>query len=84
MDVLFECSKDTQLHKLFAELQTLAGKSPRLDGEISATNGWAVAWRELAAALQAQPPVKLLAKSYSETRLLSVEQLFEQQLSDAA
>lgn len=84
VDVLFECGKDTQLQKLYSELQTLTEQTPHLDGEILATSGWAVAWRELAAALHAQTPVKLLAKSYSETRLLTLEQIFEQPLSAAA
>jgi phosphoribosyl-dephospho-CoA transferase len=81
VDVLFECSKDTELHKLFSELHTLKKHKPHLDGEIVATTGWAVSWRELAAALQAKTPVKLLAKSYNEARLLTIDQLFERQLS---
>ncbi len=84
MDVLFECSKDTQLHKLFNKLQALAEQTPHLDGEILAPTGWAVAWRELSAALHAKTPVRLLAKSYSETRLLTLDQLFEQQLPAVA
>jgi phosphoribosyl-dephospho-CoA transferase len=84
VDVLFECSKETQLHKLFNGLHTLAEQTPHLDGEILAPNGWAVAWRELAAALQAETPGKLLAKSYGEARLLTVDQLFAAQLSAAA
>jgi len=84
MDVLFECGKDTQLHKLINRLQALAVQTPHLDGEILAPGGWAVAWRELAAGLHAKTPVKLLAKSYSETRLLTIEQIFEQPLSAAA
>jgi phosphoribosyl-dephospho-CoA transferase len=84
VDVLFECSKDTELQKLFIELHSLKKHKPHLDGEILATTGWAVSWRELAAALQAKAPVKLLAKSFCETRLLTLDQLFEQQLSAAA
>lgn len=84
VDVLFECSKDTQLHQLFSELQVLAEQTPHLDGEIFTPSEWAVAWRELAAALQKNKPVKLLAKSYSEARLLRLDQLFSQQLSAAA
>lgn len=84
VDVLFECSKATQLHKFLYELQALAEQTPHLDGEILAPNGWAVAWSEVAAALNTNTSVKLLAKSYSETRLLSLDQLFEQQLSATA
>lgn len=84
VDVLFECNKDTQLHQLFDDLEALAEQAPHLDGEILAASGWAVAWRELATAMQTNTPAKLLAKSYSETRLLTLEQLFAQQLSKAA
>jgi len=77
VDVLFECSKDTQLRKLFDGLQALAEQTPRLDGEVIATSGWAVAWRELAAALSAGTQGKVLAKSYNETRLIAIDQLFE-------
>jgi phosphoribosyl-dephospho-CoA transferase len=79
VDVLFECGKDTGLHKLLGELHALQRHKPHLDGEVLAPTGWAVAWRELAAALQAKKPVKLLAKSYGETRLLAVDQLLAQQ-----
>jgi len=80
VDVLFECGKDTQLQTLFAELQALADTTPQLDGEVLAPNGWAVAWREVAAALQTPQPAQLLAKSYTATRLLDIAQLFDNSL----
>jgi phosphoribosyl-dephospho-CoA transferase len=80
VDVLFECSKDTQLQTLFAELHALGDTTPQLDGEVLAPNGWAVAWREVAAALQTPQPAQLLAKSYTTTRLLGIAQLFDNSL----
>jgi phosphoribosyl-dephospho-CoA transferase len=84
VDVLFECGKDTQLQKLFEEIEALSTHPLRIDGEILTANGWAVAWRELATALRSATPDKVLAKSYSETRLLTLAQLFDKQQSHAA
>ncbi|HUX91785.1 MAG TPA: malonate decarboxylase holo-[acyl-carrier-protein] synthase [Gallionellaceae bacterium] len=84
VDVLFECSKKTTLQKLLDELQALEMEPLKIDGEILTLSGWAVAWRELATALQKNTSVILLAKSYSEARLLRLDQLFSQQLSAAA
>lgn len=83
-DVLFECGKDTQMQKLFEEIEALATHPLRIDGEILTANGWAVAWRELATAMRSATPDKVLAKSFSETRLLTLAQLFDKPQSDTA
>jgi len=84
LDLLLECSETTQLHALLAALETFPLQTPRIDGEILAPTGWAVAWRELARALRADTPQQVLAKSNCETRLISVDQLFARPLSLSA
>lgn len=81
VDVLFECSKDTPLQKLLEELASLSAHNLRIDGEILTTSGWAVAWKELAAAMGSAAPDKVLAKSYHEIRMLTLDQLLEPQQS---
>lgn len=81
LDLLLECSEATRLHALLAALETFPLQTPRIDGEILAPSGWAVAWRELAGAVRAGTPRQVLAKSDCETRLIAVDQLFGQPLS---
>jgi phosphoribosyl-dephospho-CoA transferase len=76
LDLLLECSAATRLDELLAALEAFPLRSPRIDGEILAPSGWAVAWRELAEVLGADEPRKVLAKSDREARLIPVEQLF--------
>ena len=81
LDLLLECSEATRLHALLAALEAFPLQTPRIDGEILAPTGWAVAWRELAAAVRVDTPRQVLAKSDCETRLISVDQLFARLLS---
>lgn len=81
LDLLLECSEATRLHALLAALETFPMQMPRIDGEILAPTGWAVAWRELAGAIRAGTPRQVLAKSDGETRLIPVDQLFARPLS---
>ena len=81
LDLLLECSEATQVHALLAALETFPLQTPRIDGEILAPTGWAVAWRELAGAIRAGTPRQVLAKSDGETRLIPVDQLFARPLS---
>jgi phosphoribosyl-dephospho-CoA transferase len=73
LDLLLECSDETKLHELLAELENIPLDMPRIDGEILTASGWAVAWRELAVALRTGTPRQVLAKSDCEIRLISVE-----------
>ena len=81
LDLLLECSEATQVHALLAALETFPLQTPRIDGEILAPTGWAVAWRELAGAIRAGTPRQVLAKSDGETRLIPVDQVFARPLS---
>lgn len=81
LDLLLECGEATRLHELLAALETFPLQTPRIDGEILAPTGWAVAWRELAEAVRAGTPRQVLAKSDCETRLIPVDQLFKNPLS---
>lgn len=84
LDLLLECGEKTQLHSLLAALETFPLHTPRTDGEIFAPTGWAVAWRELAAAIRTGTPRQVLAKSDCETRLIPVDQFFVRQLALSA
>ena len=81
LDLLLECSEGTRLAELLAALEKFPVQTLRIDGEILAPGGWAVAWRELAAALRAAVPCKVLAKSDCDARLISVEQFFNTTLA---
>jgi phosphoribosyl-dephospho-CoA transferase len=74
LDLLLECSDETKLHELLTGLEKFPLDIPRIDGEILTASGWAVAWRELAAALRMGTPRQVLAKSDSEIRLIPVEE----------
>lgn len=84
LDLLLECSEATPHLELLAALETFPRLSPRIDGEILMPTGWAVAWRELAVAVRAGAPRKVLAKSDRATRLIPVDQLFNNFLTLAA
>ena len=81
LDLLLECGEHTKLNELLAALQSFPAQTLRIDGEILAPTGWAVAWRELAAALRSATPCKVLAKSDCDARLISVEQFFNTTLA---
>jgi phosphoribosyl-dephospho-CoA transferase len=81
LDLLLECGVDTKLEELLAALEKFPVQPLCIDGEILAPTGWAVAWRELAAALRAATPCKVLAKSDCDARLISVEQFFNTTLA---
>lgn len=84
LDLLLECSAGARLDELLAALEEFPVRTLRIDGEILAPTGWAVAWRELAAAMRSATPCKVLAKSDCDARLISVEQFFAAQLALAA
>ena len=84
LDLLLECNEHTRLDELLAALQSIPLQPLRIDGEILATSGWAVAWRELAAALRSATPGKVLAKSDGDARLISIEQFFAARLALSA
>lgn len=84
LDLLLECSEHTRLDELLAALESFPLQPLRIDGEILAQSGWAVAWRELAAALSSATPCKVLAKSDCDARLIPVEQFFAAQLALSA
>ena len=74
LDLLLECADETKLRDLLAELENFPLPVPRIDGEILSASGWAVAWRELAAALRAGKPRQVLAKSDDEACLKSIDE----------
>lgn len=84
LDLLLECSEDTQLLSLLAALENFPLQIPRIDGEIFAPTGWAVAWRELAAAVRTGTPQQVLVKSDCEARLMPVDHFFPRQLALSA
>lgn len=74
LDLLLECGDATMLRELLAGLEDFPLPIPRLDGEILAASGWAVAWRELASAVRTDTPRQVLAKSDCDARLIFVEE----------
>lgn len=76
LDLLLECGAHTRLDELLAALERFPTQTLRIDGEILSTSGWAVAWRELAAALRSATPCKVLAKSDCDACLIPLEQFF--------
>ena len=76
LDVLIDCADGDQVRAAVAVLRTAdAAVAPRLDGELRLANGWAVAWRELAAALAAGGSARVLAKSNTLVAMLTIAQL---------
>ena len=84
LDVLLECSASSSLHELLVALVTFPQQTPRIDGEVLLQSGWAVAWRELAAALRADDSRKVLAKSDREARLIPVVEICTNIFPEAA
>lgn len=74
LDVLFVCTKTSNVHRLLERLVECEGSIPRLDGELVVPSGWAAAWREVAAAGKAGGPGTVLAKSTYEVRLLGLDE----------
>jgi phosphoribosyl-dephospho-CoA transferase len=72
LDVLLECGEQTNLTELLIQLESFP-MIPRIDGEILASSGWAVAWRELAAALRPDTKRQVLAKSNTEIRMMPID-----------
>ena len=83
LDLLFECSDASKLAELLAGLQGFPLQAPRIDGEILAASGWAVAWRELASALLTDNPRQVLAKSDRESLLLTADEFVQPFLASA-
>lgn len=77
LDLLLECGDAGKLAELLAGLQNFPLPVPRVDGEILAASGWAVAWRELASALLTDNPRQVLVKSDCETCLLPVDEFVQ-------
>jgi phosphoribosyl-dephospho-CoA transferase len=72
IDLLLECTHDTKLRELLLEMESFPYGLPRIDGEILSASGWAVAWRELAAAMRVDAPRQVLAKSDTEACLIPI------------
>ena len=77
LDVLFVCNNSSNMNLLLDSLASLNESGPRLDGEILAPAGWAVAWRELATVRTSGAPVSVLAKSLYDARLISLDEFFK-------
>lgn len=75
LDVLFICEADSDVCGLLRALRRLDGAAPRIDGEIRVHNGWAIAWRELAAAVLDHSCDRVLAKSDQAARMIPMAQL---------
>jgi phosphoribosyl-dephospho-CoA transferase len=80
LDLLLKCADTARLPELLAELESFPLTVPRVDGEILAASGWAVAWRELASALRTGAPQQVLAKSDSDACLIPVAEFVLPQL----
>lgn len=83
LDLLLEYGDETRLRDLLVTLENFPLPIPRIDGEILAPSGWAVAWRELAAALRTGKPRQVLAKSDDEACLMFIDEFTQQQLISA-
>jgi phosphoribosyl-dephospho-CoA transferase len=79
LDLLLECEDIARLPELLAELENFPLSAPRVDGEILAASGWAVAWRELASALRTGSSRQVLAKSDSDACLIPVAEFIRPQ-----
>jgi phosphoribosyl-dephospho-CoA transferase len=83
VDLLLECNAETNLRALLAGLEDMPASAPRIDGEVMLPDGWAIAWRELAAVLRTGVPRQVLAKSDCEIRLLDVDAFFQPAMAAA-
>ncbi len=72
LDLLLECGDETKLTELLNKLENFP-VIPRIDGEILAISGWAVAWRELATARHSATSRQVLAKSDREIRMMPID-----------
>jgi phosphoribosyl-dephospho-CoA transferase len=79
LDLLMEYGEDTKLTELLAQLVNFPA-IPRIDGEILASSGWAVSWRELASAFHSAKPRQVLAKSASEISLMPIDHFMRAKL----
>lgn len=70
LDVLIDCADRRAVHAALAALRGHADAQPRIDGELRLANGWAVAWRELAAADEHGGEARVLAKSDDAVALI--------------
>ena len=84
LDLLFDCSPGVDLPALLAGLQDASAGDLRIDGEVRLQGGWAVPWRELAMALAAGGPARVLAKSDRAASLMDVGEFLEQFLPVSA
>lgn len=75
LDVLFACEAGSDVCGLLRALRNLDGGVPRIDGEVLLPSGWAVAWRELAAALLDRSCDRVLAKSDQAACVIPMAQL---------
>jgi phosphoribosyl-dephospho-CoA transferase len=73
LDLLLECADGTRLRDLLLELENFPFELPRIDGEVLSSSGWAVAWRELAAAMRTGTPRQVLAKSDTEVQMVCID-----------
>ncbi|QID19565.1 malonate decarboxylase holo-[acyl-carrier-protein] synthase [Nitrogeniibacter mangrovi] len=74
VDVLVDCTDRARALRALAVLGRHGDGTPRIDGELRLA-GWAVAWRELAAALEADRSV--LAKSDTAIRLMTAAEFLD-------
>ncbi len=74
LDLLIDCADARQARAALEVLTAYTGPGPRLDGELRLPGGRAVAWRELAAALAAPAPARVLAKSDTSVALVDARQ----------
>lgn len=75
LDLLMDCADNGRVRAALALLRAFAPPRPRLDGELRLANGWAVAWRELAAAIEGPPHARVMAKSDTAVALVAADQL---------
>jgi len=73
LDLLLDCTETEQVDAVLSILAA-APATPRLDGEIRFTSGWAVSWREFAQVWPAAE-AKVLAKADQALALLRVDDL---------
>ncbi|MCB1889358.1 MAG: malonate decarboxylase holo-[acyl-carrier-protein] synthase [Rhodocyclaceae bacterium] len=74
LDVVVDCADRARAIDALRILDPFADTHPRIDGELR-VGGWAVAWRELAAAVDAGRSV--LAKSDGAVRLMAADEFLD-------
>jgi len=78
LDLLFVCTDSSDIKLLIESLALCEESTPRLDGEILVPSGWAAAWREVATAYNAGGSGRVLAKSGSQVRLVTLDEFLGQ------